>query len=387
MWKIGWTAALLAASLTTHAERLDIKLGTETMRLELTDNTGWPTEYGQHQHGVIDGRPHSWARLSRSDDTTHLALFNGSDRYLQGTIEDGLFHIVATRYAESKINLFSHESRAGQLVNGYEISLAMNTPAEAPFTLPIDLAADLAFKTQSLNWQFELLAQTNLAAGVMAHSFNIELRPRYIFADAPEAYDLLRGDFDAAAYELQKWRAQKLLTADIAPSLMHYLSGLSAKAASDGSYQEGNSFNDWACKPLGYDLGLSLYNKNTPWVMAHEIGHSLGAKHDEQTACDGSNSLMSTYFNGRTTIQSSACGIESAAKALKRSCVISTNAEQLDDWKFGNPIETSDALRQNDSLGAALSAGTINQTMILLLMAAYLIRSTALRASSNSASL
>ena len=83
----------------------------------------------------------------------------------------------------------------------------------------------------------------------------------------------------------------------------------------------GLAYIDTVCSTNGFDVSLSLPFRFPILLTAHEIGHNLGALHDDETnQCrDISDTLMFSHINENSTRTFSSCSADVISKRLEES--------------------------------------------------------------------
>ena len=105
----------------------------------------------------------------------------------------------------------------------------------------------------------------------------------------------------------------ELLPDDLA--LVHLFSGIGSNTDAIGL-----AFSGAACRTDGYDVSISRPFQHQEELAAHEIGHNLGASHDDDTeACsDISDYLMFSQINSSTSREFSSCSTDSINSRLEQ---------------------------------------------------------------------
>jgi outer membrane protein assembly factor BamD (BamD/ComL family) len=84
----------------------------------------------------------------------------------------------------------------------------------------------------------------------------------------------------------------------------------------------GLAWIDTACRTDGYDVGVTTPSRFGDVLLTHELGHSLGAQHDTDTACDGNEqSLMWPNISSRTESEFSECSKISVMQSRGKQCL------------------------------------------------------------------
>jgi len=110
----------------------------------------------------------------------------------------------------------------------------------------------------------------------------------------------------------------ELLPADLA--LVHLFTGINS-----GDDSIGLAFSGAACRTDGYDVSMSRPFSFPVILTAHEIGHNLGASHDDETLeCrDINDRLMFSQINFDTTTEFSSCSVSAITTRLQQSACYS----------------------------------------------------------------
>lgn len=87
----------------------------------------------------------------------------------------------------------------------------------------------------------------------------------------------------------------------------------------------GLAWIDTACRVDGYDVGVTTPSTFGDVLLTHELGHSLGAKHDTDTQCnDNSLSLMWPNISERTESRFSSCSKASVLGSRTKACLLNS---------------------------------------------------------------
>ena len=87
----------------------------------------------------------------------------------------------------------------------------------------------------------------------------------------------------------------------------------------------GLAWIDTLCRTDGYDVGVTTPSEFGDVLLTHELGHSLGAQHDSDTACSANAEyLMWPNISSRTPTTLSPCSEASVRQSHARSCLLDT---------------------------------------------------------------
>ena len=101
----------------------------------------------------------------------------------------------------------------------------------------------------------------------------------------------------------------------------------------------GLAWIDTACRTDGFDVGVTTPSSFSDVLLTHELGHSLGARHDTETSCSGmSGKLMSPRISGNTDTSMTTCSQQSIANSLNRACFLDALDVSLDVRQLGDSV-------------------------------------------------
>lgn len=181
-------------------------------------------------------------------------------------------------------------------------------------------------------------------------------------------------------------QADSRLSEDLA--LVHLFTGHQDPEAAIGLGWIGT-----VCRDDGYDVSMSTPFAFDTLLSAHEIGHNLGALHDEDPRCNVAEALlpelgiMEARLSGTTTTEFSACSRQSLEDTLSAECFIDSfdlairvgasetpheagqrlvvQVENRDPWRTASAV-TSRLQLPEDSLFAPVTADcTIYGTLLV----------------------
>jgi len=102
----------------------------------------------------------------------------------------------------------------------------------------------------------------------------------------------------------------------------------------------GLAWIDTACRVDGFDVGVTTPSSFSDVLLTHELGHSLGARHDTDTECSGTNGkLMSPRISGNTETDMTPCSRNSIVGSPNRSCFVDALDLVLNVRQSGSVVE------------------------------------------------
>lgn len=192
-------------------------------------------------------------------------------------------------------------------------------------TLRIGIVIDSHYNdTFNNNGLEKALSIVNIINGIYQQELGvaIKLETAYLFIDPTT--DPLRSIENGIDEIMSRFRDVRLslpkLPADL--TLVHLFTGLT-----DPKDVLGLGWIDVACRTDGYDVSVSRPYQFDALLTAHEIGHNLGAVHDNNLACNTENrKIMSARLSHTTEAEFSDCSREFMAPLIAAEC----NLDNLD---------------------------------------------------------
>jgi len=319
--------AILAISLPAHAEytnKLRVSANGQLLDLllkpsQVTHNTSVYSLTGQSLHvpvrtyeGKVQGDPHSWVRLTKTANT------------LDGVISrfDKRFRITQNGNNPIQIEPLAGNHNSDITITHSPLKVSNRIVAAIPpitHTVDIGIVVDSGFnalhKGRGLAYAMGLI---NSIDGIYQEEFGVSLRIKTAINIQDPSSDPL--DFGAVEVEsmLRSFRQFRLSNRqlDASVSLVHLFTG---NQPTDEPV--GLAWIDTACRPDGYDVGLSTKYRHDVLLASHEIAHNLGALHDTDTACAVStDKVMWPYISAGTSQHFSRCTVNSVKSSLQNSC-------------------------------------------------------------------
>ncbi|MGK0229936.1 MAG: outer membrane protein assembly factor BamD (BamD/ComL family) [Gammaproteobacteria bacterium] len=280
--------------------------------------------------GTVEGVTDSWVRVVLQNSSIIGAVhMNGKQHKLRpdnliGTLEyyqpssrnsDGV-RSVSSGLADSVQGLdalIAPPAELSQALQGR--SRAVHTDVRAvPVSIVIDSQFNRYYGGEGLS---EALNNMNIADG-MYRQFGLALVLDEAVTLAEESDPLNHGKVTLETI-LRRFRDYRLQYKTLfGQSALTYL--FTGNPRSDATL--GLAWIDTACRTDGYDVGVTTPSSFGDVLLTHELGHSLGAQHDTDTACDDNEqSLMWPNISSRTESEFSECSKTSVMQSRGKQCL------------------------------------------------------------------
>jgi hypothetical protein len=279
--------------------------------------------------GQIENVADSWARLVIQGDTV-TGIIDADDERMhinqidlaQGVrqIKSG-FNLPLGQPLAAPLSpgdeLVDDENEIGDIVEIDIGSGFFNKPEKvtkvASIAIVVDSAYDEAIGGRGLA---QAISTINAVDGIYREEFGLALKVETALM-VTDAETLAMGDISLED-NLTRFRDYRLLADQISNdlALVHLFTGVFTADPSVGL-----AYIDTVCRTNGYDVSLSLPFRYPILLTAHEIGHNLGALHDDETTqCNNvSDGLMFSHINENSTRMFSACSVDAISKRLEES--------------------------------------------------------------------
>ena len=274
--------------------------------------------------GKIENVEGSWVRLvvqgeevagiiDTGDERIHLNHIISTDTIRQ--IQSGFAAPFSQSMAEP-VNAFDSDE-FGEVIeidvgNGF-FDQPEKVTKVASIAIVVDSAYDEAIGGRGLA---QAISTINAVDGIYREEFGLALKVETAVM-VTDNDTLALGDISLED-NLIRFRDYRMFAEQISDdlALVHLFTGVRTADPSVGL-----AYIDTVCSTNGFDVSLSLPFRFPILLTAHEIGHNLGALHDDETnQCrDISDTLMFSHINERSTRTFSSCSADVISKRLEES--------------------------------------------------------------------
>lgn len=295
-----------------------LKPSTVTESISVMNNAGTEHQVPVNTFtGKIKGDPDSWVRLTQSYNTLDGVISRFGKRFrLQQSGNDAV-EITPLADNHNRHVTITHNPLSNMRFDRNTLQGA--TKGDVTKVAKIAIVVDSQFNDHhNGNGLAYALGLINAVDGVYREEFGLALE----VATAINIVDAKSDPFIHGPIEvetmLRRFRDFRINSPflDDSVSLVHLFTG---NRPSDEPV--GLAWIDTACRPDGYDVGLSTPYRHDILLVAHEIAHNLGALHDSDTACHATtDKVMWPYISAGTSQQFSSCTVETVKRKLANSC-------------------------------------------------------------------
>ncbi len=350
LWALGVSSAeLISIETLDNAQfqkRISVRIGARVERLLVSPNPHLnnlrivnsdgavlnqdSTAYA----GIVESLPNSWARIVVDDD------------YIAGTIrvQDAPLHFSSESSAEFTASQKTSEPLIPPPVSIRNLSVLRNplhldeVPDEISVPVSDRLAQTIGDVTRVIRigivvdtlYQEAIggrglsnaISTINSVDGLYREKFGLAFKVDVVVLVQDDTFLSIdeREDGQAAITlkdHLDLFREYRieseLLPADL--GLVHLFTGVQAEDEAIGL-----AFQGAACRPDGHDVSMARPFRFPVLLTAHEIGHNLGALHDDTTDCrDNETNLMHSSISTTTTRDFSSCSTETINTRMQQS--------------------------------------------------------------------
>jgi len=277
--------------------------------------------------GQIENVPGSWVRLVVQGDEVAGIIDTGDERiHLNHIAATDVLRQIQSGFSPSFSQLLADpitpfdsetDNQIGDIVeidigNGF-----FNQPEKvtkvASIAIVIDTAYDEAIGGRGLA---QAISTINAVDGIYREEFGLALKVETAIM-VTDNETMALGDISLED-NLTRFRDYRLFAEQISNdlALVHLFTGVTTADPSVGL-----AYIDTVCRTNGYDVSLSLPFRYPILLTAHEIGHNLGALHDDETSqcSDISDGLMFSHINENSTRAFSSCSVDAISKRLEES--------------------------------------------------------------------
>ncbi len=316
--------------ITVSAGNHDYNLKLELSNVIKNLNTSPRSEFQDVQllKGTVIGDEKSWVRLSRYDNrvsgyikafgslieltNSHnnqfaLKSINPKDPILRNFGLDRVLTVPESTNIRPKVNFtnnISHRERE----EDQKVSRVLQ------ISIVIDSRFNEFYKGQGLS---KAISVINEVDGLYQEQFGlgVQLRSAILLDPNNDPFLELDGNLETVLREFRLYTQENKSFSD-GLGLLHLFSG-----AYDNDQIIGLSWIDTVCHSENYNVSVSTPFSAQMILAAHEMGHNLGAKHDDSKSCEIEyDKVMWPSISRRTEQEFSSCSKNAVSRALSASC-------------------------------------------------------------------
>jgi len=321
-----------------HSHRITVRIGNRTEQLLMSPHDEFNHLSIVNSDGQNIEQPGKAYIGQVLEDPTSTARLYIDGSFVQGTIISG----------GSTLNISSDELTTKQQLQRIGFGTSMLPPIEPSFKagsldtaeliqIPVPERNNVGIETTRIarigvvvdslyeeaiggRGLSKAIATINSVDAIYRETFRLGLQIETIILITDlETLDLVETDIERNLSVFRDFRVQsELLPPDLA--FVHLFSGIGSTEDSVGLAYRGA-----ACRTDGYDVSMSRVFLYPVMLAAHEIGHNLGAEHDENTQeCQSiDNKLMYSVTSENTTREFSSCSSETITSRIDQAtCLV-----------------------------------------------------------------
>lgn len=324
-------------AITVNVNGADLAF--ELLPSPLTGQTGWHDGVLQNSQppaagvyvGTVVGDENSWVRAVIVDDTISgvVRAFGQSYTMQPGTLIGTLDYYqpksARTRSAQRPDSVSTEVDMVLDAISVPDTAIPGFARRVASKTsdlrvVPVSIVVDAEFdRYHGGNGLVTALNQLNVADGIY-RQFGIALAVDEVQVFEDEQPDPLPTGPTTLEEYLKSFRNYRIEQSTFfSDSALTYL--FTGKQRTDRTL--GLAWIDTLCRTDGYDVGVTTPSSIGDVLLTHEIGHSLGSRHDTDTDCNlDSTKLMWPHISSNTQTEFSDCSQNSLANARQKQCLI-----------------------------------------------------------------
>ncbi len=286
--------------------------------------------------GQVEGEPESWARITLSENNLRGMISVYGERHrltptetggtlsdinplllgdIDGNISDQPDHVLYPPKEENEIDEYLRGIRVLEGLNFEEGTVGL--------TATLGVVIDSKFNSyHGGRGAEEAKSILNTVDGIFREQFGLALHidTMIVIDSGDDPMNLGSVTMETMMRNFSSYRkASSELGNDISMATL-----FSGNKNSDSAL--GLAWIGSACRTDGYDVSVVSPYRLADLLSTHEIGHTLGAQHDSDTACAGNSShIMWPYLSSSTQREFSSCSRESVRQIFTTgSCFIDT---------------------------------------------------------------
>lgn len=270
--------------------------------------------------GVVTDEPDSWARVVIDGlSVSGMISVNGQRSRLQPDQMIGTMNYYKAGTRDIGANDADQPDYLTAPIEGETIQTRMAELHSATRLVSMSIVVDAAFDDYyGGQGMAQALNNINMADGIYREqglALSID-KVQSLSGDNPPVVTDERGTLESLLESFRDYRMQQSVLYNKS-ALVYLFTG-----AETADRTLGLAWIDTLCRLDGYDVGLTTPSSYANVLTAHEIGHSFGALHDSETACQAdSGKIMWPRISANTQAEFSSCSIEKVALARASQCL------------------------------------------------------------------
>lgn len=287
--------------------------------------------------GIVEGKPDSWVRITVEGNNLSgtlsvrgtrqpllAAATDGSLSYYNRLLRSDIDGVAATRHSN-----VLQPPQAGNPIDNYLNKIqgySSKTKSRNRVThiarlgVVIDSQYNKYYGGSGFNKALSILNTTD---GIFREEFGVALHVENVVVLADRKQDPMNIGYKPMEKIIRNFRRYRMTSGKLGGDI-----GLATlfTGNKNSDLPMGLAWIGTACRTDGYDVSVVTPFGNGGLLSAHEIAHSMGAPHDDETSCGEGSHIMSRRITGKTKQTFSSCSVQSVKAQLAASSCHATAA-------------------------------------------------------------